>query len=115
MGQYLSRTGVSEPSGSRHYRPTPTSAQILQFGSDTPVRLRYSSSAQILRYSETPSSAQIIGQLPRVSREDPERIRVDSVFITSLGSITGQLQVGPMLYTLPYHIPHTTTTTTTTT
>merc|ERR1712208_225425 len=82
MGQYLSRTGVSEPSGSRHYRPTPTSAQILQFGSDTPVRLRYSSSAQILRYSETPSSAQIIGQLPRVSREDPERIRVDSVFET---------------------------------
>merc|ERR1712208_192269 len=58
MGQYLSRTGVSEPSGSRHYRPTPTSAQIFQFGSDTPVRLRYSSSAQILRYSETPTSAQ---------------------------------------------------------
>ena len=52
------------------------------FGSDTPVRLRYSSSAQILRYSETPSSAQIIGQLPRVSGEDPERIRVDSVFET---------------------------------
>ena len=28
-----------------------------------------------------------IGQLPRVSREDPERIRVDSVFETSVGQL----------------------------
>ena len=31
----------------------------------------------------------------------------NDTFVTSLGSITGQLQVGPMPYTLGIYIPHT--------
>ena len=92
------------------------------FGSDTPVRLRYSSSAQILQFGsdteilrnskfgsdnlinfllyiklvvgtfygqftqgeEDNLEHNCIGQLPRVSGEDPERIRVDSVVETSV-------------------------------
>ena len=52
----------------------------------------YRSKALPNRSSETTATAgflkSIIGQLPRVSGEDPERIRVDSVFETSVCSLS---------------------------
>ena len=77
---------VTQPVHTRANKPVLTQILTCTDHNDRIMNIEIDSAATVnyLTHQETISRNFIIGQLSRVSGEDPERIRVDSVFETSV-------------------------------